>query len=62
MVTFGYKQHNVYIFAVNLVLLPKGRNNNNNSLFRTVVHMHNKNIIIKNTYIQLLNKYITVKK
>ena len=27
-------------------------NNNNNSLFQTFVHIHNKNIIIRNTYIQ----------
>ena len=35
-------------------------NNNNNSLFQTYVHMHNKNIIIKNTYIKSINEYITV--
>ena len=27
-------------------------NNNNNFLFQTFVHIHNKNIIIRNTYIQ----------
>ena len=30
----------------------KYNNNNNNSLFQTFVHIHNKNIIIRNTYIQ----------
>ena len=28
------------------------KNINNNSLFQTFVHIHNKNIIIRNTYIQ----------
>ena len=37
-------------------------NNNNNSLFQTFVDIHNSNIIIKNTYIQSINKYITDKK
>ena len=32
--------------------LTNNNNNNNNSLFQTFVHIHNKNIIIRNTYIQ----------
>ena len=33
--------------------LFNNNNNNNNFLFRTFVYIHNKNIIIRNTYINL---------
>ena len=47
---------------VRTYLVIYNNNNNNNSLFQTLVYIHNKNIIIKNTYIQSINKYIAVKK
>ena len=34
-----------HVYAIN-------NNNNNNSLFQTFVHIHNKNIVIRNTYMQ----------
>ena len=34
------------------IALLYNNNNNSNSLFQTFVHIHNKNIIIRNTYIQ----------
>ena len=34
------------------VSINNNNNNNNNSLFQTFVHIHNKNMIIRNTYIQ----------
>ena len=37
-----------YYYVIN----KNNNNNNNNSLFQTFVHIHNKNIIIRNTYIQ----------
>ena len=49
----------IQLYHLNLNILT---HSNNNSLFQSYVHMYNKNIIIKNTYIQLINKYITVKK
>ena len=39
----------IYIFFLNFV-------------FQIIVHIHNKNINLRNTYIQSINKYIAVKK
>ena len=47
--TFWY-QYSHYTIVTNRHI--NNNNNNNNSLFQTFVHIHNKNIIIRNTYIQ----------
>ena len=42
--------------------MSNNNNNNNKPLFQTFVHIHNKNIIVKNTYIQSIDKCMTVNK